>query len=75
MSFFNLQNSDMPVNLTEKMALYMSNSLSNKLGLLCSTPTYGLSLDLLKDCEMVVAQAYRAYLNPSPYSHNAAART
>jgi hypothetical protein len=68
MSFFNLQNSDMPVNLTEKLALYMSHSLSNKLGLSCSIPTYGLSLDLLRDCEMVVAQAHRAYLNPSMFS-------
>ena len=67
MSYFNLQNSDQPANLTEKLALYMTNSLSSKLGLLCSIPTYGLSLDILKDCEMIVAQAYCAYLDPSTF--------
>lgn len=57
----------MPVNLTEKLALYLTHSLSNKLGSSCSIPTYGLSLAILQDCEMVVAQAYQAYLNPSMF--------
>ena len=65
MSFFNLQNCDAPANLTEKLALYMADSLSNRLGASITAPTNDLSYELLKDCEMIVAQVYRAYRNPS----------
>ena len=65
MSFFHLQNDDLPINLTEKLAIHMAHSLSNKLGSPCVIPAYDLSWVVLKDCEMIVAQAYRAYKNPS----------
>jgi hypothetical protein len=67
MSFFNLQNDDLPNNLTERLALHMTHSLSNKLGSPCDIPAYDLGWDVLKDCEMIVAQAHRAYRNPSKY--------
>jgi hypothetical protein len=54
------------MNLTEKLALYMTQSLSNRLGVAStSSATYRLSYDVLKDCEMMVAQVHRAYTNPS----------
>jgi hypothetical protein len=64
MSFFTLQNDDSPMNLTEKLAIHMTHSLANKLGSPCVVPKYDLSWDVLKDAEMIVAQAHRAYSNP-----------
>lgn len=69
MSFFTLQNDDLPVNQTEKMAMHMTHSLANKLGSPCDVPAYDLSWDVLKDSEMIVAQAHRAYMNPSVFSN------
>lgn len=64
MSFFTLQNDDLPINLTEKLAMHMTRSFAHKLGSPCVVPGYDLSWDVLKDTEMIVAQAHRAYMNP-----------
>jgi hypothetical protein len=66
MSFFNLEFFESPINLTEKLALHMTQSLSNKLWAqdLPLLHDQELSYELLKDSEMIVAQVYRAYKNP-----------
>src|SRR5271156_6894969 len=66
MSFFSLEFFETPINLTEKLALHMTQSLSNRLWnqdvpLLDDDE---LSYELLKDSEMIVAQVYRAYKHP-----------
>jgi hypothetical protein len=68
MSNLVLQNNQEPITLTEKFAVYMIQSLLNKLGssnIVC--PTYDLGYEILKDCEMIVGQVHRAYTNPSAY--------
>ena len=67
MSFFQQHQSDASSNLTEKLALYMTDSLSTRFGASISVPTNDLSYDLLKDCEMILAQVYQAHMNPSKY--------
>lgn len=66
MSFFSLEFLETPINLTEKLALHMTQSLSNRLWTQ-DVPLLDddeLSYELLKDSEMIVAQVYRAYKNP-----------
>ena len=66
MSFFNLEFCESPINLTEKLALHMTQSLSNRLWSQ-DVPLLDdeqLSYELLKDSEMIVAQVYQAYKNP-----------
>ena len=66
MSFFSLEFFESPINLTEKLALHMTQSLSNRLWIQ-DVPLLDddeLSYELLKDSEMIVAQVYRAYKNP-----------
>ena len=66
MSFFSLEFFESPINLTEKLALHMTQSLSNRLWIQ-DVPLLDddeLSYEHLKDSEMIVAQVYRAYKNP-----------
>lgn len=58
---------DASSNLTQRISHYMMLSLFHRLNI-GSTPTaadWGLSYDILKDCEMIVAQVYCAFNNPS----------
>jgi hypothetical protein len=66
MSLFSLEYFDSPINLTEKLSLHMTQSLSNRLWTQ-DVPLLNddeLSYGLLKDSEMIVAQVCRAYQNP-----------
>jgi hypothetical protein len=66
MSFFSLEFFESPINLTEKLSLHMTQSLSNRLWAQ-DVPLLDddqLSYELLKDSEMIVAQVCRAYKNP-----------
>ena len=65
MSFFTLEFFEWPINLTEKLALHMTQSLSNRLWAqdLPHRHDQELSYELLKDSEMIAAQVYRAYKN------------
>lgn len=66
MSFFSLEFFESPINLTEKLALHMTQSLSNRLWTqdVPLLDDEDLSYELLKDSEMIVAQVYHAYKNP-----------
>jgi hypothetical protein len=66
MSFFSLEFFESPINLTEKLSLHMTQSLSNRLWTqdVSLLDDEELSYELLKDSEMIVAQVYRAYQNP-----------
>jgi len=66
MSFFSLEFFESPINLTEKLALHMTQSLSNRLWIqdIPLLDDDELSYELLKDSEMIVAQVYRTYKNP-----------
>ena len=69
MSFFNLEYFESPINLTEKLSLHMTQSLSNRLWTQ-DVPLLDddeLSYQLLKDSEMIVGQVCRAYQNPRMY--------
>jgi hypothetical protein len=68
MSFSNLEFPAGPKNRTEEVALYMIHALSCRLGIPMALPKPQLSFLVLKDCEMLVGQVYRAYLNPSESS-------
>jgi hypothetical protein len=66
MTFFSLEFFESPINLTEKLSLRMTQSLSNRLWAQ-DVPLLDddqLSYELLKDSEMIVAQVCRAYKNP-----------
>jgi len=63
---------DASSNLTQRISRYMTLSLFRCLNI-ASTPVaadYGLSYDILKDCEMIVTQVHRAFNNPSISSNS-----
>ena len=55
---------DATSNLTQQISRYMVLSLL-KSGSSPAGAYYGLSYDIIKDCEMIVEQVFQAFNNPS----------
>jgi hypothetical protein len=55
------------ITLTEQLSSYMILSLFHRLnvGPPPAIQNHGLSYDIVKDCEMIVAQVYHAFSNQS----------
>jgi hypothetical protein len=63
-------------SLTVQLSAYMTKSLYRRLGtdLRSSIENDGLTYDLVKDCEMIVGQVWRAFHNQSMYIGNSLCR-